>query len=506
MRRSRGLVAIVLLACCRGDGAPARAAALASVYREVRLNPQGGLPEEWVSCAAPCAGGIGPRMTMLGTGAEDGRLRWEVPGDVAATRALERLAYVVQTGGDGSVVTLTSRDVFQSVRLVHRYVLSAGGDTLDATLQIPPGARLVLESGAAFVPQPLPGLASIYDGVDAVRVAATGQAQLTGGPRGAGGVVIARGEWVGVRNRFWALLLRPANDLTVEVRTTMPDRPRLDVQPAPATATLLHFVLYAGPVEQHRLIAVDPVLAGLLLPGLWDWLRLLGFGMGHLLEGWHDLVGNYGVAILLLSLSVKLLMWPLTSVAERWQREVNRIQSELEPELTLVRRDFRGEEAHRRTLAVYHRHGVSPLFPVRGVFGVLIQIPVFIAAFDMLGGEFGLNGASFLWITDLALPDRWAALPVTVPFAGGYLNLLPFLMTGFTVLSARVHAEPSLSAALRAGQRRRLYAMAGAFFFLLYAFPAGMVLYWTSNNLWHLLKVLSWPRARMTVRSCDAKF
>jgi hypothetical protein len=91
-----------------------------------------------------------------------------------------------------------------------------------------------------------------------------------------------------------AFAVEMMNDLTVEVRTTMPDRPRLDAQPAPATATLLHFVLYAGPVEQHRLIAVDRVLAGLLLPGLWDWLRVLGFGMGHLLEGWHDLVGNCG--------------------------------------------------------------------------------------------------------------------------------------------------------------------------------------------------------------------
>jgi YidC/Oxa1 family membrane protein insertase len=287
------------------------------------------------------------------------------------------------------------------------------------------------------------------------------------------------------------MLLQPAGDLMVEVRTTMPDRPRLDVQPDPDTTILLHLVLYAGPVEQHRLVAVDPVLAGLLMPGLWEWLRLLGFGMHHLLERWHDLVGNYGVAILLLSLSVKVLMWPLTSVAERWQRDVNRLQSQLEPELALVRRDFRGEEAHRRTLAVYRRHGVSPLFPVRSALGVLIQIPVFIAAFDMLGEEFGLNGASFLWIADLALPDRWAALPVTVPFVGGYLNLLPFLMTGVTVLAAWVQTEPSLSATLRAGQRRRLYAMAAAFFVLLYPFPAGMVLYWTSNNLWHLLKVLA---------------
>src|SRR4029453_9165625 len=97
------------------------------------------------------------------------------------------------------------------------------------------------------------------------------------------------GEWGGGRHRLWAMLLQPAGDLMVEVRTTMPDRPRLDVQPDPDTTILLHLVLYAGPVEQHRLVAVDPVLAGLLMPGLWEWLRLLGFGMHHLLERWHDL-------------------------------------------------------------------------------------------------------------------------------------------------------------------------------------------------------------------------
>ena len=69
--------------------------------------------------------------------------------------------------------------MFQGVHLVHRYVLSAAGDTLDATLQVPPGARLVLESGAAFVPQPWPGLASIYDGVDAVRSQRAGQATVS---------------------------------------------------------------------------------------------------------------------------------------------------------------------------------------------------------------------------------------------------------------------------------------------------------------------------------------
>ena len=212
--------------------------------------------------------------------------------------------------------------------------------------------------------------------------------------------------------------------------------------------------------------------------------------MHWLLGQLQQLVGNWGLAIMLLSLSVKLLMWPLTFVAERWQAEVNRTQSLLQPQLAAVRREFKGEEAHRRTLAVYAQHGVSQFYTLKSLAGFLIQIPVFIAAFDMLGENFGLAGAGFLWVQDLSLPDRAMALPGVMPFFGGYLNLLPVLMTLFTIASARVQEEASLSAELLAGQRLRLYAMAALFFVLLYTFPAGMVLYWTSNNLLHLCKIM----------------
>jgi membrane protein insertase Oxa1/YidC/SpoIIIJ len=108
----------------------------------------------------------------------------------------------------------------------------------------------------------------------------------------------------------------------------------------------------------------------------------------------------------------------------------------------------------------------------------------------MLGENFGLNQATFLWIDDLAKPDRWLALPFSLPFFGGYLNLLPFLMTGFTLWSSMAQTEASLTPELMRQQRFRLYLMAAAFFVLFYTFPAGMVLYWTTNNVLHLIKVL----------------
>jgi len=224
--------------------------------------------------------------------------------------------------------------------------------------------------------------------------------------------------------------------------------------------------------------------------GLWRWLGALAWGLRVLLDFWQGIVGNWGLAILLLSLSVKVLMLPLTWVAERWQADVHRQQSLLAPDLAAIRREFRGEEAHNRTLEVYRRHGISQFYTLKSLAGFLVQIPVFIAAFDMLGENFGLSGSRFLWVQDLSLPDRVAALPGVLPFFGGHLNLLPVLMTAFTILAARLQEDASLAPELRGAQRLRLYGMGALFFVLLYTFPAGMVLYWTTNNLLHLAKIL----------------
>jgi YidC/Oxa1 family membrane protein insertase len=235
----------------------------------------------------------------------------------------------------------------------------------------------------------------------------------------------------------------------------------------------------------------------LLFAALWDFLRALTFGMMLLFELIYGWVGHYGVAIILLSLTVKILMYPLTALADSWQSQVNATASLLKPELDAIRRSYKGEDAHMRVLAVYKKHNVSQLYTFKSAAGFLIQIPVFIAAFDMLGENFALSQATFLWIADLAKPDHLAALPITLPFFGGYLNLLPFLMTALSVLAAVLQQEATLSAELQRQQSQRLYLMAAAFFVLFYTFPAGMVLYWTSSNLFHLLKVES---ARLFVR------
>lgn len=462
----------------------AGAAASASVtldsgWQRLEVALEGGLPSAWLACGTVpgCAAAGG--QVLVG-GERGGRLLWHVPGDADRAEALNRLRYRVVTAADGGgELMLQAEDPRDGTLLVQRYRLDDAGRLLAIDWQLPDGAQLRLESGTALLPAPLPGFGSVYGRLAAVTVGEGGQQPLVAGTS-------AAGAWLGLRSRFWAWLLRPAAPLEVALQARADGGWELVLSGAGGRVT---GEFYAGPLARSELSSAAPELGAMLFAGAWSWVRWLALGLLWLLDGIMARVGSAGLSIILLSLAVKILMAPLTAIAERWQREVNRIQGLLQPELDEIRRSARGEEAHRRTLAVYQRHGVSPWFTLRSLAGFLVQVPVFIAAFHMLGENFALREASFLWIGDLARPDAWQPLPVVLPFFGGWLNLLPLLMTLLTVAAARLDEDPRLTPALVARQRRNLYAMAAAFFLLFYTFPAGMVLYWTANNFWHLVRM-----------------
>jgi membrane protein insertase Oxa1/YidC/SpoIIIJ len=127
------------------------------------------------------------------------------------------------------------------------------------------------------------------------------------------------------------------------------------------------------------------------------------------------------------------------------------------------------------------------------MMGVAVVIPVFIGAFDMLAENIHLLHTGFGWIPDLSRPDDLFRLPFTLPFFGNELNLLPFLMTGLSVVASALHNPLAIDGDLRRKQLRNMLLLAFAFFVLFYTFPAGMVLYWTTNNLISVIKSV-WAR------------
>jgi YidC/Oxa1 family membrane protein insertase len=461
---------------------------------------EGAQPLAWRACWPGCE--AARNDAAFGSEAEPLQLAVAVPGDPELSARIAALPYRAERREDGGTVLLdfASEPLAEGVALrkswripAHGYQtafeLAFVGAGAEAFVRAHP-VELRLTTGRAFEPPHEWGFAGLSEVLAAVRVEPGSVGNLGEGP---GGAALAPGSWAGVRNRFWALLARSDAPATVE-------SPRADTvvfHPEPAASHRLE--LYSGPIERQLLRAADPALEGLLFSHLWFWMRWLSTALLLLLGALRAVVGNEGVAILLLALCVKVLMRPLTATAERWQRGVNETRTRLQPELEAIKAGWSGSERSRRMLDLHREHGVNPFYGLKSLLGVLIQIPVFIAAYHMLDENFALSRVGFLWIADLAEPDRMLTLPFAVPFFGDSLNLLPFVMSGVTIVSSRLHDDGTLAPELLRGQRRGLYAMAFAFFALFYSFPAGMVLYWTSNNLVALAKdgISRWiPRGR----------
>ena len=296
-----------------------------------------------------------------------------------------------------------------------------------------------------------------------------------------------QGSWVGARTRFWSFLISPIkNNLLIDEIDGSESRFRLTSE---AASGLHQFRLYFGPLNTAELSELDPQLRQLMYSALWDWLRQLCFLIEWIFISLLNLVGNEGIAILLLACALKIMIFPLNRIAEKWQDDVNSIRSDLQPQIDEIKSMFSGEEANRRIMQLYQDRNISPFYSVKSLFGFLIQIPIFIAVFDVLGESIYLLEKSFFFIDDLSKPDQWLSLPIVIPFLGSSFNLLPFCMMIISLLSAFLYHDRNLSSDLLSNQKRNLYFMSLLFFILLFTFPSGMVLYWTASNILQLLQM-----------------
>ena len=298
-------------------------------------------------------------------------------------------------------------------------------------------------------------------------------------------------EWLGARSRFWTFLINSDHLNSTVIDDVNEENLSFRLKSSSVDAiSKYQFRIYFGPVERSQIEKVSLTLNQLMYSALWDWLRLICRAIEILFLWCLSITGNPGLSILLLAVSVKFLLYPLTFIAEKWQSQVNKTQAWIQPKINEINKQYSGEEANTRILNLYRENNISPFFTIKGLFGFLIQVPIFIAVFDVLGESILLAGQSFFFIEDLSKPDQWLALPFAIPFFGSYFNLLPLLMTIITLVSAISYRDQYLTGDLLKDQQLKLYIMAALFFILFFTFPSGMVLYWTCSNLIQLLKSL----------------
>jgi len=184
-----------------------------------------------------------------------------------------------------------------------------------------------------------------------------------------------------------------------------------------------------------------------------------------------------GVTIIFISVVVSALCLPLYIVAEKWQRIERDTVKKLKPKVDEIKKIFKGDEQYMILSAYYRQNHYHPIYALRSSFGVLIQIPFFIAAFYYLSNLELLHGVSFLFIKDLSSQDA------LISIGNAQFNILPFIMTLITCISGFIYLKE-----LPVKDKFQVYAIAAVFLILLYNSPSALVLYWTMNNIFSLLK------------------
>lgn len=192
----------------------------------------------------------------------------------------------------------------------------------------------------------------------------------------------------------------------------------------------------------------------------------------------NNITDDYiGFSIILLSITVNVICLPIYNVAEGWQEKERTAQKKLKPKIADIKAVFSGDERYMILATYYRQNQYHPLYAVRGMFALLIQIPFFIAAYKLLSGLPMLNNASFLFLKDLGKPDGLLYV------AGMHINALPILMTFINILASAVYSK-----GLTIKEKLQLYITAAVFLVLLYNSPSGLVFYWTLNNIFSLFK------------------
>ena len=191
----------------------------------------------------------------------------------------------------------------------------------------------------------------------------------------------------------------------------------------------------------------------------------------------YEVFDNVGLAVIGVSVAVSLLCLPLYIVAEAWQQTERNKQKQMEAGIARIKKTFKGDEQYMILTTFYKQNHYHPLMALRSSFGLLIQVPFFIAAYSFLSAMPALQNQAFHFIRDMGKPDA-------LFYIGSFpINVLPIAMTVINIAGSAVYTK-----GFKFKEKLPIYAMALIFLAILYDSPAGLVLYWTMNNVFSLVK------------------
>lgn len=285
--------------------------------------------------------------------------------------------------------------------------------------------------------------------------------------------------WHSLTRQYFTLIIRPDKPAVIAKTTAGTNGNRylkssLQFSPeqlSPLKTLSQSFLLYAGPQYYKELKSYDSGFEQILSQGFFGIFKLW---LLRSLQWAHNLTGNYGWAIILITVLLKLLFTPLTHMSFESMKKMQALQ----PKLKAIQEQHKNDQARlsKEMMELYKKYKVNPM---SGCLPMVLQIPIFIAFYQVLAQTVELQGEPFIfWIRDLSEADRAFMLPFTIPFLGDAINILPLLMIGSMVWQQRLTPQTGTSE-----QQKMMMFMPIIFGFIFYSLPSGLVLYWFVNNM-----------------------
>ncbi|MES0396342.1 MAG: membrane protein insertase YidC [Syntrophobacteria bacterium] len=286
-------------------------------------------------------------------------------------------------------------------------------------------------------------------------------------------------DWVAYTGQYFIMALLPVNltpnhaqlealDPATQMVGVTLIGPKIALQPG--VQQQFNYKLYLGPKEVNTLKAADPRLAKAVNFG---WFDIIAQPLLVCLKFFNRYLHNYGYAIILLTLLIKLLFWPLTHKSYVSMKAMKKLQ----PKMQKIREKYKDdkEKMNQEVMQMYRTHKVNP---IGGCLPMVLQIPVFFALYRLLYSSIAIRHAPFLWwINDLAAPDRFP-IGVQIPYLGDGLPILTVLM------GVSMFAQQKMSPTGGDPKMEKMMMMMPVVFTVFFVnFPSGLVLYWLVNNI-----------------------
>jgi len=243
--------------------------------------------------------------------------------------------------------------------------------------------------------------------------------------------------------------------------------------------------LYLGPMDYEVLRSVG---FGLEKSIKYGWVGFLARPMLWFLKELDKVFKNYGVSIIVITIIIRLIFLPLTIKSMASMKEMQLRMQELKPKIDALKEKYKDDKTKQNAelMKLYTSHGINPLSSLGGCLPLLVQIPVFIALYDVLLYSIELRHSSFLWINDLSEPEKLFDIPgIGIPF-----RILPLAMGASWYVSQKMTPTTAAPGADNMLQMKMMEFMPLVFTVMFWGLPSGLILYWTVSNILSILQQL----------------